>query len=523
MGKDLSLITKGAGFYFAGFAVSKILAYLYRVLIARDLGPEAFGVFSIGVSIVGILTVFAAFGLYQGIMHFVARHNALGKDENARGVIRFALKVQLILSIVLAIALFFSSDWLAVTFFHNPELTSVLQLFSVSLPFFTLTSSLMIVTVAFKKIKYKILIRNVLENIAKIGFTGILLLLGFGLFGAVVGIVLSTITAFVLSLYFVQKKVFPIFGSGLKHYNNMKEVLSYSWPLLAVGFFSILMSSIDIIMLGHLSQAYNVGIYNVAMPTANLLFIAPFAFGSLFLPIITGLYAQKKMEEMKKMFKVVSRWIFSMIFPGLLFIVLFSTQILSVMFGDIYAQGASAMVILAIGIFMLAFVGPVGDILESIKKTKLIFLNTVICGVLNIFLNFWLIPLFEASGNAIIGAALATTISLMLWSLIAFIEVFVFTKLHPYSRAYVVPTFTACIAIILFFVLKNAVPSLELFAFPLNFIILTAFGVGFLCLYGLFFVVFRGIQPEDVDILRAIEKKTGVKTGPIRHFVKRFI
>jgi len=523
LGKDLSLIAKGAGFYFAGFAISKVLSYLYRVLVARGLGPEAFGVFSIGVSIVGILTVFAAFGLYQGIMHFVARHNALGKDENARGVIRFALKVQLILSIVLAIALFFSSDWLAVTFFHNPELTSVLQLFSISLPFFTLTSSLMIVTVAFKKIEYKILIRNVLENVAKVGFTGILLLLGFGLFGAVVGIVLSIITAFVLSLYFVQKKVFPIFGSGLKHYNDMKDVLSYSWPLLAIGFFSVLLSSIDIIMLGHLSQAYDAGIYGVATPTANLLLVAPFAFGSLFLPIITGLYAQKKMAEMQKMFKIVTRWIFSLIFPVFLFTVLFSRGILAVLFGPVYVQGATAMIILASGIFIVSCIGPVSSILESIKKTKLIFFNTVICSVFNIFLNLWLISLFEASGNAIIGAALATSFSYVLWNFMAFLEVFAFTKLHPYNKAYSVPTFVACLSIILFYFLKNALPSLESLAFPLNFILLIALGVSFLFLYGLFFVAFRGLQPEDIDILRSIEKKTGVRIGPIRHFIKRFI
>ena len=79
-----------------------------------------------------------------------------------------------------------------------------------------------------------------------------------------------------------------------------------------------------------------------------------------------------------------------MIFPCFLFTVLFSTQILSVMFGDIYAQGASAMVILAIGVFMASFFGPVSSILESTKKTKIIFFNTAVCGVLNIFLNLWL-------------------------------------------------------------------------------------------------------------------------------------
>lgn len=105
----------------------------------------------------------------------------------------------------------------------------------------------------------------------------------------------------------------------------------------------------------------------------------------------------------------------------------------------------------------------------------------------------------------------------------AFIEVFVFTKLHPYSRAYVVPTFTACIAIVLFFVLKIAVPGIELFIFPLNFIVLTIFGLSFLCLYGLLFVVFKGLQSDDLDILRAVEKKTGFRIEFLRNFIKRFI
>ena len=65
LNKDLSLIARGAGFYFAGFAVSKVLAYVYKAMIARGLGPAEFGVFSIGVSIVGILTLLAALGLHS--------------------------------------------------------------------------------------------------------------------------------------------------------------------------------------------------------------------------------------------------------------------------------------------------------------------------------------------------------------------------------------------------------------------------------------------------------------------------
>ncbi len=521
MGKELSLIARGAGFAFAGLIISKVLAYFYRVMVARGLGPTDFGIFSIGVGVIGILTGLAALGLYQGIMHFVARYNSLGDEARARGTILLAFKVQLVSSIIFALALFLLSDYLAISVFHEPDVSMVLKILSFTLPFFVITSSLMIVLMAFKKIEYKVYTRNLIENIAKLCFTGIFLFLGFQLLGVTIGFVISIIVAFATGLYFVQK-VFPIFGKGFNAQHNARELLSYSWPLLAVGFFSILMGSIDTVMLGYLSKAYDVGIYNVALPTSNLLRIIPYAIGPLFLPIITGLYAQKKVAKLEKTFKVITRWNFALIFPCLLFSILFSSEILSVMFGPVYAQGAGAMVVLAMGAFLITFFGQSGAILESIKRTKLIFLNTVICGFANVFLNLWLIPLFGSYGAAIIGAALATAFSMVLWGALALAEVFVLTRLHPYCKEYRVPTIAACIAIAFFYVVKDAVPSLELLAFPFDLLLLVLFGCTFLGLYGVLFIVLKGLQPEDLDILKAVEKKTGIRVKFLRNFVKRF-
>jgi len=523
LGKELSVIARGAGFYFAGFAVSKVLAYFYRVIVARGLGPEAYGIFAIGLGIIGIVTIFAALGLYQGMLHFVAIYNSLGKQEKSRGTILLALKAQLISSIAFAAGLFLASDYIAVSLYREPGLAIVLKIFALSLPFAIIASGLMVVVLAFKKIEYKIYVRNLIENIAKVSFTAIFLFLGFQLFGAALGVALSSVVALVVSLYIVQKKVFPLFGKNLKAKYNGKELFYYSWPLLAVGFFDIIMSSIDVIMLGYLSKAYDVGIYGVASPTANLLIIASFAFGSLFLPIITGLYARKKLAALEKTFKTVSRWTFAAMFPCLLFTILFAGEILEVMFGPVYAQGAGALIVLAIGIFMVSFVGPVSDILESIKMTKLIFLNTVLSGAVNVGLNLWLIPLFEASGAAIIGAALATSASFFLWNLLAMAEVFILTKMHPYNKAYLAPTLAATVAIALFFFAKQAVPSINVLSFPFDLALLLLFACLFLCLYGLLFILFKGIQPDDLEILKLAEKKAGFRIKFLRDFVKKFI
>lgn len=522
MAKTLSIIAKGAGFYFAGFAISKVLAYLYRVLLARGLGPEGLGVFSIGMGITGLILIFAALGLYQGIVHYVVVYDAQKKPEKVRGTVLFSMKAQLVASLIFAALLFYFSDYIAIDLYNLPELASVLKILSVVLPFTVLVSTLMMVIQAFKKIKYMVFTRNIAENIAKLLFTSIFLFFGMHLVGASIALALASVSAFIIGLYLVQKKVFPLLGKGLESSYDWRELFGYSWPLLAVGFFDLVMRSIDTLMLGYLSNAYDAGIYNVASPTANLLVVASIAFSSLFLPVMTGLYAQGKIDEFNRTFKVVTRWIFAVIFPALLFTILFAGEILSIMFGAIYAEGANALVILSLGVFMVSFVGPVKSILESIKKTKLIFFNTVFCGLLNVVLNIWLIPLFAVSNNAIVGAALATTISYVLWNVLALLEVFYFTKVHPYSRKYIYPTIAACIAAAIFYLIKVSVMPIDLLAFPLDFIVLVIMGTSFVAFYAVLFVVLKGLQPEDIDVLRALENKLGIKSQLARDLLKKF-
>jgi O-antigen/teichoic acid export membrane protein len=381
----------------------------------------------------------------------------------------------------------------------------------------------MIIVQAFKKIEYKVYIRSIIEIIAKIAFTAILFALGYGVAGVALGLTLSAIFAFALSLYTVQKKVFPLIARKAKAEYNAKELLNYSWPLFAIGFFYALMGSIDTLMLGSLSIAYDAGIYNVAHPTANLLTVAATAFGTLFLPVITGLYAQKKMDEFKKTFKVVTRWEFAMVFPCFLFTVLFAPEILGIMFGGEYAAGAGALIILSAGIFLSCFTGQVKSILESTNKTKIIFYNTVFSGLLNVALNWWLIPLFGTTGNAIIGAAIATAASYIVWNFLALAEVYLLIKVHPYNRHYLQPAAAATIAIACFFIIKSASPELLSLPFMFAFPLLCLFGAGFLALYGVLFIVLKGLQPEDLEMLKQAEAKIGIRPERLRAIIRRFV
>ena len=56
MDRSLTLIAKSSIIMFLGILFAKILNYAYRITIARNLGPEVFGLFVHAISKVGLIT-----------------------------------------------------------------------------------------------------------------------------------------------------------------------------------------------------------------------------------------------------------------------------------------------------------------------------------------------------------------------------------------------------------------------------------------------------------------------------------
>ena len=70
--KSLKLIAKSSIIILCGIFISKLLTYIYRIIIARTFGPEIYGVFSLILMIVGILTPIINLGLNEGLLRFIS-------------------------------------------------------------------------------------------------------------------------------------------------------------------------------------------------------------------------------------------------------------------------------------------------------------------------------------------------------------------------------------------------------------------------------------------------------------------
>jgi len=485
-------LIKGASIVMIGLFLGKLISYIYTILIAR-IGSEVFGLYSLGISITSFLIVISLFGLNSGIVRYISYYRTKGDEPRIRGIIRSSLKIAIPLSIFFFFILFIFSSFISNKIFHNSDLTFVLKILAITIPIIVITEIFLSIFTAFKKIEYKVCIVEVFEKLIRIITAFILIYIGFTLKAAIFSYVISIIISLILSAYFLQK-VFHFFKNNIKTIEIKKELLFYSFPLLFSGVLISIVKWIDTIMIGFFRSVSEVGVYNVALSTSYLMVIIPTAIMSLFLPIITENYSKKKYKEIKDISKNVIRWIFTLNIIAFTFILTFSKEILRLMFGQEYTLGNSSLIILSIGYLIFSFAHVHSNYLIMIKKTKLILLINLAMVLLNISLNLYLIPSY-----GIIGGAIATSLSLIISYVLSFYFSYRFSKINPYDLKLAKPLLASLIPFFAILFTKGL--------FSINMVTIIISGIIFLIFYILILFIIKGIDKEDLEIIKLIRNK----------------
>ena len=505
---SLKKIAGGALFVLIGLFISKLLGYVFRFIIAR-VGPEQYGLFYLGMMFFSFFSMVSILGMKEGVTRYVSYYSGKKNKEGIKGVISSSTRIGIISSIILAIMLFTFSNYISLNFFHNSGLSPILKIFAIAVPINTLGIIFLASLRGSQKVRYEVYIRNIGENLIKIVITTISIFLGFEILGVAFAYLIALFISLILSFYFM-KRVFHL-GKKIKAIPIGKELLFYSVPLLLAGFMLTFLTSTDTFMIGLFEDAFQVGIYNAAIPVAQLLYVFPEGLLFLFLPVLTKIYAEGKTDLIKPIYKTLTKWILIFNIMVISLIILFSKQILRILFGPEYSIGSNALIILTIG-FFLAHLMMAGTLLFLVfKKTKIHSLNLFMAAILNIILNYFLIPRLGIS-----GAAIATSVSFSFLGLIVLIENYLLFKLQPFNWKHPKIIFSSLIASFIIYFLNRNIQTLTI----LEIIILS---FTYLAVYGILLLVTRTFEEHDIMILKAIQQKTGLRIFFINRIIKKFI
>lgn len=415
--ETLNLLAKGAGITAIALFASKILTYVFKLIVARFLGPDAYGQYMLALMVMGVATTISLLSLNSGVQKFIPEYRQAQSLADIKGIVLSSIFISSVLAIVVGLVMFFGAEFIAVEIFDNRNLIPLLQIMSIGPLFSNISRIFFDTTKAYNIIIYDAVILKIFQSIVKIAVTVVLLFLGYEVIGAAWGEILSTVIVSLIGLYVVEKKIGPIITSDEKALYQHRKLVKYSSPLLLSGLIGTIMGWADTAFLGYFMSDTEVGIYNVALPTAMLIMIPHQAIGSLALTAFSELKERNK-DAVEDSLKTATYWTFSLVFPTFLILALFSRQALHLLWGAQYTGAALAMSILAIGYLISASVGRVGSYLQAEGQTNYILYNNLAALALNLTLNIILIPTY-----GIIGAAIATAASTILTNILMFLEV----------------------------------------------------------------------------------------------------
>lgn len=225
----------------------------------------------------------------------------------------------------------------------------------------------------------------------------------------------SALFGFMVALS-LKRRMLPSFTSSTKPglmIEEVKALAEKALPLVGVSFFGFIYYKIDIVLLGILSTSEQVGFYTASYRIIEASFLIPM--------IITNtLYPRLSLSWVNNFEDFC--WIFKKAVAGLLLvsllvglgIVALSTPITVTLFGRAFQPSAGILCLLA-GTVVMVYPGYLmTQSLVILGKQRGYLYVTISAAIINVILNFFFIPLWQAKGAAaatIITEALVTCIA----------------------------------------------------------------------------------------------------------------
>jgi len=393
-----------------------VIGWLISIWVARQLGPNDYGIFSLILWLTGAFSWIIGMGLIHAVTKFIAEYSGK-QDANALGpIICFVLKIEIVLSLFISALLVFFKTQIADYFFTPSEAFFFFLAFLGLLPG-TVTAIFSATIEGIQKFEY-FTYANIaitpLSFISKI----VVLVLGKGINGLlIVMLVFSCINA--LFYFFVLKKekirLWPL-NQALEE-PLKKRMQKYNLSVLAIILCDkVVWDKSENFFLGRLCSASEIGFYNLGFNICQqFTSILPGTFWRVLFPAMSNYFGIGDTRKMRRLFFITTRYLAFTAFPIGVAGAILSYQMIHYIYGHEYIGAQRVLQIMFMSSIITSLAGPGAAVLYGFEKQNFIFKLGAVMAVFNIILDILFIKKFGAAGAAccyaattIIGSALGT-------------------------------------------------------------------------------------------------------------------
>ena len=373
--------------------ISIAFGFISSILIARGLGAYNQGQFSFYLLVFGLIATYGHFGITTSISFFIKKTKHSKTD-----VINTNLSFLILLSLFYFAFIFFFQK--SIFGNNNYLILTIWTFYYISL---LIGTCLVNIYVA----EEDIFISNKYANISILFkvIAVLILFLTHNITVVSVSIIYALIELVKMLLMFINLKIKYSF---CVKYNILKEELKFGIPLYLSGLFLYLNYRADQVMIKYYIGESALGIYSLSVTLAELAKMVPDSVASAF----TGKLYNCKEEEKKRI--VIMTIKFSFYATVLISIIgMCCKPLIGILYGKEFIGAGLSMIILLIGIPFLA-VGKVASVYYYTNgKTKMHMNISLSVLIINLLLNFYIIPKY-----GIYGAATTSTVSYIVYAVL---------------------------------------------------------------------------------------------------------
>ncbi|QBD81751.1 hypothetical protein EPA93_39580 [Ktedonosporobacter rubrisoli] len=429
----------GAAVAGAGDLISAILRYTTNVAMTHLVTQSIYGIFVETNTLITVLGYASKLGLDSTTLRFLSTYRAKGNKALAAGLLRFSACLALLSGILGALLFFVFASYLAHSVYHREIYTLPFREAAILIPLIGMQLVLASGLQALKAIKWKVYV----DRIVQPGLTLVMLFVFYHLGLRLEALIFATICGFVgstlLGRFLLRKAARRLIKETTPRYAR-KIWLRFAFPMFFNSMIRNVLNSTDILFLGAFATTAQIGLYGAADRVSYFVVAPLIALNMIFSPVIAEYHSHKKHQQLASMFKVVTKWSFSLSWPIFLCCCIYNQAILGV-FGEKYVAAGLVLIILGFGNLVDSGVGSVNYLLVMTGRPRVILTNTVATVVVNIALALFLVPRF-----GILGAAAAAALTLTLLNIVGLIEVYWIMRIHPYRRDILKPLIAGGVA-----------------------------------------------------------------------------
>lgn len=450
--QEIGQIARGAGVGLGGNAVNTAISYLFGILVARQIGADQYGLYTLGVTAVTLVSRFTIAGLDRGLLRFAS----ISRGEKQGALLHRLIGIALTIGAVIGLAggaLMWFYPQLLLNLFHwtnQEEMIPLLRAFGIAVAPLTVVGIAIAGTQAFRTVRYRALVVNIIQPLVRLPLALALIpLVGPVAAAPVLAFVITQIVGVVLSLFFLLRlaRRVPRHTAGadtevadpnaVQAHGLTRRLLRFSLPLSVANVLEYLNGRTEIIVIGIFLTASAAGIFNAASRLAGLGLIVLTAVNAIFAPVVSELHHRAELSRLDTLYKLATRWVLLAAMPLFVIQIVFAEQLMS-LFGPEFTAGTTSLRLLSLGQLVNFGAGAGGIVLIMIGRSTLTAINSIVAIALSFALDFWLTPRFGLN-----GAALAGAIALAAINLLRMVQVWKLLRMHPFSTAYLKPYLAA--------------------------------------------------------------------------------